>query len=208
MKLTVLALGAFLTAALHGATLYDTLGPDNKFQLSGNTIGGSNDIVVANWIHSVGNGPVTSIELAMAHTSGENLYRLDLVTALGAGPSDNSFYHQEFSVSGNLTTLNVQNGPSLDEDHDIWLVISGIGLNTQGAWWANGNGILGTLAWQNLPQNNFASVQATWSIMGDQVVGGARINSDIEPSAVPEPSTALLAAPALLLLGWVRRKRS
>jgi MYXO-CTERM domain-containing protein len=208
MKLTSLAIGALLASAAYGATLYNTMGPDNQFVLSGSTIGGPSDNVVANLIHPNADGKAGSITLAMGHTSGENLYRMDFAAWSESGPSSTPFYSREFSLTGDLTTIQLPDGPELFEDVEFWLVISGAGESTQGAWWGNGLGALGTVAWHNNTPPTLAAPATDWNILGDQVLGGARIETDVAATETPEPSNALLAGAGLLLAGWVRRKRA
>lgn len=196
-------------ATAQGAILYDTLGPDNSYQMSGSTIGGTSGQVVGDWIHVDEDGVVGSITLAAHHNSGENLYQLDFALPGVNGPGDSPFYSIQFSLEGgNLTTITLENGPALQADTDVWMVFSGIGEGTQGAWWINNNGILGTMAWRDNPPPSFGPAAVNWTVLGDQWMGGARLNTGVpSPVATPEPSTALLAAPALLALGLLRRKR-
>lgn len=210
MKLTVLALGALLTAAAHGATLYDTLGPSNSYQLSGSTIGGSYDQVIANLFEPLEDGKISQITLAMGHTSGQNLYRLDIVANGEGGPTGASLFTLDFGLTGYLTTLNLADGPSLQAGNLYWMVISGAGEGTQGAWWGNNSGIRGTTGWQNTQPTFAAASSVNWHLNGDSYLNAFRISSGTSPDpvAAPEPSTALLAAPALLLLGWLRRRRA
>ncbi|QOY87187.1 hypothetical protein [Paludibaculum fermentans] len=210
MKLTVLALGALLTAAAHGATLYDTLGPANSYQLSGSTIGGSYDQVVANLFDPTQGGQISQITLAMGHTSGQNLYRLDIIANNdGEGPTGANLFTLDFSLTGYLTTLNLSNGPSLQAGGLYWMVISGAGEATQGAWWGNSGGFRGTTGWHNT-QPGLSASAVNWHLNGDSYLNAFRVSSGTtqDPLAAPEPSTALLAAPALLLLGWLRRRRA
>ncbi|MGC4053185.1 MAG: choice-of-anchor R domain-containing protein [Paludibaculum sp.] len=209
MKLTVFALGALLTAAAHGATLYDTLGPSNSYQLAGSTIGGTYDQVIANLVEPLEDGQISQITLAMGHTSGQNLYRLDIVANGEGGPTGGSLFSLDFGLTGYVTTLNLTDGPSLQAGNLYWMVISGAGEGTQGAWWGNASNIRGMTGWQNT-QPTFASASSVnWHLNGDSYLNAFRISSGTTPDSVaaPEPSTALLAAPALLLLGWLRRRR-
>lgn len=207
MKLTVLALAALLTVAAHGATLYDTLGPDNHYHSSGPTIGGPQDMVVGNWIFATASDQATSLTLAMRHISGENRYRLEFVPSGNNGPSGSPFFSTEFSATGDLTTLNLQNGPVLSDSVPFWLVLSAAGQNTQGVWWSNAAGTLGTIAWHDNSSQNFTTSPINWNVLGDQVLAGVQINSGgAPPTATPEPSTALLAASALLIFGWRHRR--
>lgn len=211
MKLTAFVLGAFLAVAAHGSTLYDTLGPDHNYVLSGSTIGGPTGIVVADLVEVTTGGPLTQIILSMGHTSGQNLYQLDFVVPEVDGPTGSSFFSQSFSLTGNLTTLDLQSGPTLTEGQQFWLVISGAGEATQGAWWTNGNGARGYVAWHEDAGPTFAASGANWFLNGDSYLNGIQLNSGTTPDPVvvtPEPSTALLAAPALVLLGLWRRRRA
>ncbi|WP_321472375.1 hypothetical protein [uncultured Paludibaculum sp.] len=208
MKLTVLALGALLTTAAHGATLYDTLGPSNSYQLSGSTIGGPYDQVIANLFEPLEDGQISQITVALGHTSGENLYRLDIVANNGGeGPTGANLFTLDFSLTGYLTTLSLSDGPSLQAGNFYWMVISGAGEGTQGVWWGNSGGFRGTTGWHNT-QPSFSASAVNWHLNGDSYLNAFRLSSAItpDPVAAPEPSTALLAAPALLLLGWWRRR--
>lgn len=209
MKLTALALGALLAVAAHGSTLYDTMGPGYSYALSGSTIGGPTGIQVADLVEVTTGGPLTQIILSMAHTSGQNLYQLDFVIPEVDGPTGASFFSQTFSLTGNLTTLDLQSGPTLTAGQQFWLLISAAGEATQGAWWTNGTGARGFIAWRENSAPTFTAAGTTWNMNGDSYLNGIQLNSGTtpDPVAAPEPSTALLAAPALLVLGLLRRKR-
>jgi hypothetical protein len=208
MKITSLAIGVLLASTTYGATLFNTMGPDNAYVLSGSTIGGPSGTVVADLIHPDADGTAGNITLAMRHTSGENLYRLDFAAWSENGPADTPFYSREFSITGDLTTIQLPDGPQLFEDVEFWLIISGAGENTQGAWWGNGHGALGIIAWHENAPPTLAAPLVNWNILGDQLLNGVRIETGAAAAETPEPSTALLAAVGLLWAGWARRKRT
>jgi len=189
-----------LTAtAASASTLFTTFGPGDDYYLSGSTIGGPNDQQIANYVELMAGGPLTSIDIAMDHGSGENLYRIDFLNDLSGA----SFFQAQFSVAASgVTSLLVAGGPVFNGDEAFWVVVRGIGDDTQGAWWGNSIGYQGMAGWRPF------ATQTDWNVSGDQFLNAIRLNSGGEqPADTPEPSTLAMAGLGLLGLGWSRRRR-
>jgi hypothetical protein len=196
---TLLLSALFLTATLAPAsTLFTTFGPGDAHQLSGSTIDGPSDQQIGNWIQLTSGGVLTSIDLAMNHGSGQNLYRIDFLQDLGGA----SFFQAQFSVApSGLTSILVAGGPLFNGDEQFWVTVRGIGQDTQGAWWGNSIGQQGTAAWRP------AATQSDWNVQGDAYLNAIRLNSGGEqPAEAPEPSTLLLGGLGLAAVGCLRRK--
>lgn len=189
-----------LTATVAPAsTLFTTFGPGDTYYLSGSTIGGATDQQIANYVELIAGGPLTSIDIAMDHGSGENLYRIDFVNDLSGA----SFFQTQFSVAASgLTSLLVAGGPVLNGDEAFWVEVRGIGEDTQGAWWGNSVGYQGMAGWRPF------ATQTDWNVSGDQYLNAIRLNSGGEqPAGTPEPSTLAVVGMGLVAIGCRRRMR-
>lgn len=186
-------------------TIFNSFGPGDSYNAGvGYTIG-NGGYQQGNAFSPAMTASVDSYEIAIGLVSGQNLFSLSLLNDLAGEPGS---VIETFQINDAMGTFGVMNPPILvnslvhpllEAGKQYWLIAGAPSADTWAAFNYNGTGMMGLRA-------TWSDVASFWDVYEDNVAA-FRINGT-PGAAVPEPTSLLLLAAGIGVLGLAARRKS
>jgi len=184
------------------AAIFSDFGPGSSYSSSGGWAVGLG-FAQANMFTATTSGIVNQIDVAMTNAGGPGTATVSLWTDVGDLPGVElgswDVTASQPCCAGEIVTIPVGSGPSLNSGQSYFLEISPTDASTFNIWLNNDQGISGL---------DLFSLDGgiSWNSTGNQTIGAFDILGS--PSAVPEPATFVLLGCAVICMSsrWRKRK--